>query len=148
MEDGSFSVEASMIMPIVVFVILSVIFFGFYLKDIILVETTGRSLLIEASGYSVCEEADISARAINLKWLLEECLWWAELKQFELSGESADSVNYMINANLFGVNVSSDNRIEAVDYFGVTDKLRLWKSITEEAEELFFSGGKVSAYGG
>ncbi len=137
MEEGSFSVEAAMVTPIIVFAVLSLIFFGFYFRDIILVETTGRALLIEAYGYS--EAADILERENDIKELLSECLWWAELAGFELSKES-DYISYTISANMFGINVSTGNTIMAAEYFNAKDKLRLWKSITEEAKELFFDG--------
>lgn len=140
MKEGSFSVEAALVTPVIVFVVLSLIFFGFYLRDIILIETTGRSLLIEAYDYS--EAADILERGNYIKELLNECLWWAELKNFELS-EGADYINYIMSANIFGINVSTENSIMATEYFNAKDKLRLWKSITDEARALFFDGGST-----
>ncbi len=134
MEEGSFSVEAAMVTPVIVFAVLSLIFYGFYLRDIILVETTGRSLLIEVYGDS--EASDILERENDIKELLSECLWWAELVSFELS-EGTDYISYTISANMFGINVSTGDTIMAAEYFNAKDKLRLWKSITEEAKKFF-----------
>lgn len=49
MEEGSFSVEAAVVMPVVIFAVLSLIFYGFFLRDIVLIETTGRAFLTEES---------------------------------------------------------------------------------------------------
>ena len=146
MEEASFSVEAAIIMPVIIFTILSLVFYGFFLRDIVLIETVGRSLLIE-SGKS---EADIYGntsdsildREYETGVLLAECLWWSELVSFELS-EDKGSISYKVGANIFGFKAEAGNVIKAADYFDAAKKLRLWKSITEEAKELIFTGGST-----
>ncbi len=138
MEEGSFSVEAAIVMPVVIFVVLSLIFYGFFLRDIVLIETTGRALLTEESvfGSGIRDKLD----AAGTGELLSECLWWGTLTKWEYV-EDRGCIKYEIIANIFGFIVTTDNVIKSADYFETADRLRFWKSITEEAGELFFEGG-------
>lgn len=140
MEEGSFSVEAAMVMPVVIFAVLSLIFYGFYMRDIVLVEAVGRAFLTDdyVLGSGIVDSTDAEDKGA----LLNECLWWGTLTKWE-HPENSDYVEYEVSANIFGFTAVADNVIEAADYFETADRLRLWKSITEEAEELFFTGGST-----
>jgi len=138
MEEGSFSVEAAVVMPVVIFAVLSFIFYGFFLRDIVLIETTGRAFLTEESvfGSGIRTNND----AIGVGELLNECLWWGTLTRWEYA-EHDNCIEYEAGANIFGFTVAAGNVIKAADYFETADRLRLWKGITEEAKELIFTGG-------
>ena len=139
MVKGSFSVEAAMIMPIIIFTVLSLIFYGFFLRDVMLIETTGRAFLAEESVFGCGIRADM-ADGVCTGELLNECLWWGVLTRWNYI-EDKDCIEYEVSANIFGFTAMADNVIKSADYFETADRLRFWKSITEEAEELFFEGG-------
>jgi len=139
MEEGSFSVEAAVVVPVVIDLIFSVLFFGFYLRDIMLIETSARAMLMdisyhEAGGEMIIDKAEETGR------LLGECLWWARLEAFIMYPED-NYIEYTISANIFGYKAVTQNRVFGEEEFNTKDKLWFWKSITEEAEELFFTGG-------
>ncbi len=141
MEEGSFSVEAALIMPIIIFTVLSLIFYGFFLRDIVLAETVGRAFLIEESNFSGCYVSDDTG-IYERGTLLNECLWWGTLTKWEWE-ESRSCIKYELKANIFGFVLAADNIINSTDYVDTADRLRLWKSITEEAGKLFFTGGSM-----
>lgn len=136
MEEGSFSIEAAVVIPVIIFSMLSILFLGFYIRDIILVETASRAMLVETVAGNI---VNIGTQNDKVE-LVKECLWWAELDEFVMS-DKMEHINYTVSANIFGFAVSTNNTVGASKHFNVKDKLRLWKSITDEAKELFFTGG-------
>jgi len=85
MNKGSFSVEAAIVMPMILFIILSVTFFGFYLRDIIVIESAGRAFLMESRDDElVSSGSEVEKR----RQLINDVLWWGELTDFKVKDKA------------------------------------------------------------
>ncbi|MBQ9766315.1 MAG: hypothetical protein IJW18_08965 [Lachnospiraceae bacterium] len=142
MENGSFSIEAAVIIPLVVWATLSFMFFSFVLRDVALVESVAFVLFEETKQNKECalleETAEFEEAVLSKKQLLSEALWWGKLVRFEEINDG--DILYEISADLFLANISISDVIPAKEEFNISEKIRFWKVVTDEAKALFGGG--------
>lgn len=64
--DGSYTIEAALIVPIVIFIIISIIYYSFYLHDSLVMKSCGYGFVLDYENYSGLGEEELSEKARNL----------------------------------------------------------------------------------
>lgn len=64
--EGSYTVEASLIVPIVIFIIFSIIYYSFYLHDSLVMKSCGYGIVLDNENYSGVGEYELSEKAREL----------------------------------------------------------------------------------
>ena len=137
MRDGSYSIEAAIIMPVVIITMLVFLLFGFYLRDIVFAEAFARNIILEAKDDT--GKADISVTAGEL----QTRLWCAKVRQFSvLDGEKKIEVRYKQSSGFKFLNISVENMLSSEKEEKVAEKLRKWKVVTDMAKDFIMMGDK------
>ena len=81
-EKGSYTVEASLVMPIIFITIISIIYLALYLHDVVLLRTMACRAANDSACY-VVREVEPESGYINYKQLLNRPLWyqWKDLAE-------------------------------------------------------------------
>ncbi|HKL80100.1 MAG TPA: TadE family protein [Mobilitalea sp.] len=139
---GSFTVEATLLMPIVLFVIISLIYLSFYLHDKSRIEGTVDKALLKAS-MTLKHEADIETGAVNYEGINNRGVFYLlmgstnamekDIQTFleqELSGGllSTEITKVIVTAGKLKVSIDVEGEFEIPikgvrDYFNPNPKL-------------------------
>lgn len=137
MRDGSYSIEASIIMPIVLLITITFLMIGFYIRDIIFVDAYARSMLTdyEDNGEELVEYSDSTMR-------VQECMWCSEVENFRLY-ENSDmiKVEYKLKPKLRYMRLSVNNVISVRKKEKTSEKIYRWRNITDTVKNLFLTEG-------
>lgn len=135
MKDGSYSVEAALIMPVVIFIMLGFIMFGFSVRDIVFTDAYGRNLLLEVSD-------DIQGTETkDFKESLRECLWCSDVKHFDfIESKTGVTIRYGLSSRV--IKLRTENTINVIKKEKTAEKLRRWKVITDAAKDLIITEGE------
>lgn len=134
MKDGSYSIEAALIMPIAILLMLMFLVLGFYIRDIVFTEAYGRNLLLEM--------ADDTVEIENRDYIqeLKSCLWCANIGYFSFfEGEKKIEVEYKILPVINFLNIRIENALSIERKEKTAEKLRKWKVITDTARDLLIT---------
>ena len=138
MKDGSYSVEAAIIMPVVIIIMLAFLFFGFYLRDIVFTEAFARNLILAAAD-DTGETADISVTAGEL----QSALWCAKVRQLSVSdGKNKTVVKYKMTAGFDFLDIPVENTLSKEKSVKTAEKILQWKVLTDMAKDLFTTEDK------
>jgi len=133
MKKGSYSVEAALIMPAVVLIIIAFLWFGFYMRDAIVTEVYSRSLLIDW-------ESSVERKQSELKDVLCEALWCSDIVCFGIYEQSDKvRVSYTIKPKLNLIRIPIDSTVVVVKTEEPHKKIKRWKVWIDEAKELFLT---------
>lgn len=139
MSEGSYSVEAALLMPVIICTVLAVILYGFYIRDIVFMETAGRAVLEKYDNKAVIltETAGHSFDDSELRQAFEEGLLYSKIRYFYISEKKREiSLCYGINTNILGLNFKKKGLITKTLTESAPEKLQCWRSWIEEAKEL------------
>ncbi len=134
MKDGNYSVEAALIMPVAILLMIMFLMLGFYIRDVVFSEAYGRNLLLEM--------ADDTIKIENKDYMqeLQNCLWCADVENFSVfEGKKKIEVKYKISSRLNFVNMRIDKTLSFERKEKTAEKLRKWKVITDTARNLLIT---------
>ena len=134
MKEGSYSIEAALIMPIAILLMLMFLMFGFYIRDVVFLEAYGRNLLLEMVDDTVeIEDKDHTQE-------LQNCLWCADIGYFRLfEGKKKIEVKYKISPRINFVNIRIENTLSVERKEKTAEKLRKWEVIIDTARNLLIT---------
>lgn len=137
MKDGSYSVEAAIIMPVVIIIMLVFLLFGFYLRDIVFTEAFARNIILVALDDT--DESDISMMAGEL----QGALWCARVRQFSvLDGKNKTVIRYKLTSGFKFLDMPIENTLSSEKEEKTAEKLRGWKVLTDMAKDFIAAGDK------
>lgn len=137
MKDGSYSIEAAIIMPLVTVIILVFILFGFYLRDIVFVEALARNIILEAADDT--DKAEISVTLEDV----QTGLWCAKVRQFSVLDEKKKTeVRYELASDFKFLDIPIEKMLRSEKKEKSAVKLRRWKVITDMAKDYIKTGEK------
>lgn len=135
MKDGSYSVEAALIMPVVIFIMLGFIMLGFSVRDIVFAEAYGRNLLLEVSDDTQETEKK------NFKESLKECLWCSDVRYFDyVEGKTGATIRYGILSRV--IKLPIENTLSIAKKEKTAEKLRRWNVIADATKKLIITEGE------
>ena len=134
MKDGSYSIEAALIMPIAILLMLMFLVLGFYIRDIVFTEAYGRNLLLEMA------DDTVERKNRDYRQELQSCLWCADVGYFRVfEGKKKIEVEYKISSVINFVNIRIENILSVERKEKTAEKLRKWKVITDTARNLLIT---------
>lgn len=137
MKDGSYSIEAAIIMPLVTVIMLLFILFGFYLRDIVFMEALARNIILEAADDTGKAENDVTTEDVQTG------LWCAKVRQFTvLDGKKKTEVRYKLNSAFKFLDIPIDKVLKSEKKEKAAEKIRKWKVITDMAKDYITAGEK------
>ena len=74
--DGSFTVEASLIMPLIIFIIITLIYFAFYLHDQACLQAIANQVAEKGTESLLYNEVDIDEGSIVYNSINERAIYW------------------------------------------------------------------------
>lgn len=137
MKDGSYSIEAAFIMPVVIVLMVIFLLLGFYIRDIVFTEAYARNLLLEM--------ADNSIERKNRDYVreLQNCLWCAEVDSFGIFEKKEKiEIKYKLLSRINFINMRTDKKLSVERKEKTAEKLRKWKVITDTAKGLLITEGE------
>ncbi|TCK93108.1 TadE-like protein [Natranaerovirga hydrolytica] len=114
-KQGSFTIEASLLMPFIVFVLITLIYMGFYFHDKTLLQTAVNDVSIKQAKALKYTEVDITTGAVNFQTINDRNLYW---RWTNLNTEPQNEKAYLIerlHTKLFQVNpeaITINTRVE------------------------------------
>jgi len=137
MKDGSYSVEAAIIMPVAIMVMLMFLLLGFYLRDIVFTEAFARNIILVAA--DDMSETDINVTAGEL----QAALWCAKVRQFSILDEKNKTVvRYKLTSGFKFLDIAIENTLSSEKEEKTAKKLKKWKVLTEMAKDFITVGDK------
>lgn len=137
MKDGSYSVEAAFVMPVVIVLMLIFLMLGFYMRDVVFTEAYARNLLLEM--------ADDTAERKNKDYVneLKGCLWCAKVDGFSiLEAKGKIEVKYKLLSGIIFIKIRIDKTLSIEPKEKTAEKLRKWRVITDTAKGLLVTEGE------
>lgn len=147
---GSYTVEAALIFPFILFIILALIYLGFYLHDVAKMQAIIHKSLVKGSAF-IRNEMDINTGAISYEDYLDRTIFYpidndfyrkeSEIKNY-LYNQSADrffisqikDINVDISSSRIKINLSLDIKFPIIS---------LGVFLTESSNLIFEMEGKI-----
>lgn len=139
---GSYTIEASLIFPLVLYIIISLIYLGFYLHDIGKVQAIVDECQFRSKGY-IAKEVDLTTGSISYSNYMGRSIFYPIDNNFKSKeGQIKNYINTKSKDKLF---ISSISNIEAkVSPYSIKLKVVLNFKFPFKSLETFFRGSEKS----
>lgn len=130
MTDGSYSVEAAIIMPAVILITIEFLLLGFYMHDVVFAEAYGRNIL------AIQKNGSIDNGRLQME--LQESMWYSYVREFDIYENGDKSViQYKIVSKSDFFKLSTENRIAVKNEENISGKIQKWKIYIDTIKGLF-----------